>query len=56
MSDGYNLTGDIEIIRVFGLLQFGAASSGWDDEVFFRRTGIALKLHAERMKPDITGI
>ncbi|MCC8146451.1 MAG: hypothetical protein LIO93_08460 [Bacteroidales bacterium] len=35
---------DLEFVTVFGLLQFGAAASGWDDDLFYFRTGIALQL------------
>ena len=42
---------DIEITRVFGLLAFGAEADNWDEETFFYRTGIAIRLHKERMMP-----
>ena len=39
---------DIEVIRVFGLMTFGAAATNWDEEIFFFRTGIALRLHKDK--------
>lgn len=45
----------MEFVRTFGLLAFGAAAAGWDDELFFYRTGIALKLHELKCTPRMTG-
>lgn len=36
-----------ETITVFGLLKFGAQALEWSDEMFYYRTGIALKFWKE---------
>lgn len=39
-----NADDEFETLIVFGLMTFGAAASEWSDELFMRRTGIALSL------------
>ncbi len=44
------LEDDLEVVRVFGLMAFGAGADAWDDEVFFHRTGIALDFYKKGVR------
>lgn len=40
-------SGTIEWLTTFGLVTFGAEAEQWPEEVFYYRTGIALKMWEE---------
>ncbi len=40
-------SGSVEWLTTFGLVTFGAAAEQWPDEVFYYRTGVALKMWEE---------
>lgn len=41
---------DIEVTTVYGLMTFGAQATEWEEELFYYRTGIAMRLEKERQK------
>lgn len=38
------LSSDIDYLTTFGYMVFGASAEQWDEEIFYYRTGIAMKL------------